>query len=148
MSRIKTQSPIIHTPSFKTYRIAGFALKKTLDDLGIDMPMFMLDSWYYYTDAEGWSKLLPDLMVKSNLWSEDKFDCDDMAWKAKMTCVERYELNTMAFVIGYLSTGRHSFNLIYDGDEWLTFEPSDGFGLAGQAFPIGAEGYKPELILV
>lgn len=148
MSRVKVTSPIIHTPSFKTYQIANFALKKTLDDLGLDMPMLMLDNWYYYTDVEGWSKLLPDLMVKSSLYKADKYDCDDYAWKAKMTCIERYELNAMAFAIGDIPEGRHSFCLIYDGDSWLTFEPNSGFGLAGQAFPIGENGYKPELVLV
>jgi len=148
MSRIKITSPIIHTPSFRTFQIDAATLKGRLANIGLTTPMGMLDGRYYYTDAEGWSKLLPDMVMKSNLWAADKYDCDDYAWKAKMTCVDRFGLNAIAFVIGDIPEGRHSFNLIYTGVDWLVFEPNIGFGLAGQAFPIGNEGYKPELVLV
>jgi len=148
MSRIKTQTPIIHTPSFKTYTIYGATLRTTLDDLGLKTPMAMLDKWYYYTDTEGWGNLLPDLLLKSDLYQSDKFDCDNFALKAMTTSAERYELNTMDFVIGDIPEGRHAFNMIYTGEDWLVFEPNIGFQLGGQAFPIGENGYKLEMVLV
>jgi len=148
MSRIKVNPNIIHTPSFKTFMIDGATLKGRLANIGLTTPMNMLDSRYFYTDVEGWSKILPDMMVKSSLYLEDRYDCDEYALKAKVTCSERYGLNAMAFVIGDIPEGRHAFNMIYDGVDWLIFEANIGFGLGGQAFPIGAEGYRPELVLV
>jgi len=148
MSRIKIVNPVIHTPSFETFEIDGATLKGRLSNIGLTTPMGMLDGRYYYTTAEGWGKLLVDLMVKSDLWTSDKYDCDDYAMKARMTCIERYGLNAIAFVIGDIAEGRHAFCLIYTGEDWLIFEPNIGFGLGGQAFPIGAEGYVPDMVLV
>ena len=148
MSKIKTQNPIVHTPSFKIYEIGGAEIASQLKNLGLRLPVGLLDSRYFYTDAGGWGKLLADLLVKSNLYSENKFDCDNMALRAMNTCAERYGLNTMAFIIGDIPQGRHAFNLIYTGTDWLVFEANAGFGYGGQAFPIGAEGYLPEMVLI
>lgn len=148
MSKIQVQTPIIHTPSFNMSVVHSSIIKNSLTNLGLTLPMSLLDGWYYYTDAEGWGKLLVDLMIKSNLYQSDKFDCDDYALKAKTICSERYGLNTMAFVIGDIPEGRHAFNMIYAGEGWLIFEANEGFQYQGQAFPIGENGYRPELILV
>jgi len=51
--------------------------------------MGMLDGEYFYTDLEGWGKVLLDLMFKSNLYRDDKFDCDNYALKAMNVCAER-----------------------------------------------------------
>jgi len=148
MSKVKVQNPIVHTPSFKTYEISGFDVATQLKDLGLTIPMFLLDGQYYYTDAEGWATILIDLLVKSDLYKSDKFDCDNYTIKAMTTCAERYGLNTMALAIGDIPQGRHAFNLIYTGEDWLVFEPNAGFQYGGQAFPIGDNGYKPEMVLV
>ena len=148
MSKVKVQNPVVHTPSFKTYQMSGANVASQLKNLGLSLPMSLLDGQYYFTDTEGWSKLLIDLLVKSNLYKNDKYDCDNFSLGAMNTCAERYGLNTMALAIGNIPAGRHAFNLIYTGKDWLVFEPNEGFQYQGQAFPIGENGYKPEMVLV
>jgi len=75
MSKYKVQKPIIHVPSFEKHQIAGVYLKSQLEALGLEMPMGMLDGQYYYTDLEGWGKVLYDLVFSSSLYKRDKFDC-------------------------------------------------------------------------
>ena len=87
-------------------------------------------------------------MIKSSLYKAEKFDCEDYAMKAAITCRELYGLNTMAFVLGNMPLGYHGFNMIYTGQDFLLFEPNAGFDCSGQAFPIGEFGYTPSLVLV
>ena len=148
MSKIKVNANISHLPSFREYEITANDLEQQLDTLGLDCPMGMLDWTYYFTDMEGWGKVLSDLAFKSDLYSEDKFDCENYALKAMSICAERYGLNTFALVIGDMPLGRHGFNMLYTGAEFLLWEPNGGFECSGQAFPIGEFGYKPKLVLI
>jgi len=110
-----------------------------------DQPM---DGWIYYTDMEGWNKILYDLMFSSNLYKTDIFNCDKYALKAYITCCERYELNSLLLTIGDMSQGRHGWNIFYFGDGFLLWEPNDGFPFSGSAFEIGEFGYSPKLLLI
>ena len=148
MSTIKIKQPIKHTPSFREYEISGLELSVELQNMGLEYPFGMLDWNYYYTDLEGWGKILYDLTFKSSLYKPDRFDCENYALKAMTLCAERYGLNTLAMVIGDTLLGRHGFNILYTGSEFLLFEPNEGFECSGQAFPIGEFGYIPDLILI
>lgn len=148
MSQVKVKKPIIHIPSFKEYGTTRRTIQDKLEALGLVMPMGMLDRIYYYTNLEGWGKVLYDLVFNSSLYKADKFDCDDFALKAKSVCAERYGLNTLGFVIGDIPTGRHAFNILYYGEGFMLWEPNDGFPCSGEAFEIGENGYQPELILI
>lgn len=110
--------------------------------------MGMLDWQYYHTDLEGWNEVLFNLIFKSNLYKQDKFDCENYALKAMNTCAERYGLNTLAVVIGDIPQGRHGFNILYYGDGFMLWEPNDGFPFSGSLFEIGDYGYQPELVLI
>lgn len=147
MSTITFQQPVIHIPNFKEYYIDANSLRTKIKALGATIPFDMLDSWYYYTDLEGWSKILPDLVFKSSLYRKDRFDCEDYALKTMVTCRERYGLNTMGVVIGNMPQGRHGFNMFYFGDGFMLFEPNEGYVWSG-AFEIGDYGYSPEEILI
>jgi len=152
MSSFKVQTPIIHTPGFKTWRISGNSLHRQLVKLDLKIPMGMLDSWYYFTDLDGWGKILWDLVFNSSLYKTDKFDCENYALKAMNECAERYDLNTMALVIGSIPQGRHGFNIFvyYDNANvrFLLWEPNEGFPFSGSAFEISEYGYEPELVLI
>jgi len=75
MSVVKVQKPIIHIPSFEKYQTTAPILRAKLEALGLEIPMGMLDGQYYYTDLEGWGKVLYDLVFSSSLYKRDKFDC-------------------------------------------------------------------------
>lgn len=152
MSKIKVQQPIVHIPNFREYSTTADRMRKLLTTLGLEMPMGMLDSWYYFTDMESWGKVLYDLVFSSSLYKPNRFDCENYALKAMNTCAERYGLNTLAMVIGDMPQGRHGFNLFayYDaGDiKFMLWEPNEGFEWSGQPFEIGENGYQPELVLI
>ena len=148
MSKFKVQQPIQHIPSFREYQISSIAFRPKLEAIGLKIPMYLLDGWYYYTDSAGWATILFDLVFKSSLTKPEKFDCDNYALKAMVTCAERYGLNTMGMVIGNIPQGRHAFNIFYLGDDFLLWEPNDGFQWSGQPFPIGENGYKMEMVLI
>lgn len=148
MSQFKPQAPVVHIPSFPVYKIDGAALMDKVRGAGLQMPFGALDRNYYYTSQEGWGKILFDLVFKSSLYKEDKFDCDNYAMKALTVCAERYGLNTMGMVIGNMPLGRHAWNLLYTGKAFLCFEANTAFPQAGEAFKIGEHGYIPEVILV
>ena len=148
MSKIKVQSPIEHLPSFEEYRLSGTQLSFLLSSLGLETPLGLLDNWYYYTDSEGWGKILENLIFKSSLYSANKFDCENYALKAMNLCTEKYGLNCFGVAIGDMPMGRHGFNIFYDGEYFLLWEPNEGFPFSGSAFEIGNYGYTPEIILI
>lgn len=148
MSKIKVQQPIIHIPSFKEFAMSAEPMRRLLTNLKLTIPMGMLDSWYYYTDMEGWGKVLYNLVFSSSLYKPNRFDCENYALKAMNICAERYGLNTLAMVIGDVPQGRHGFNMFYTGENFLLFEPNEGFPFSGSAFEIGEYNYQPKLVLV
>ena len=161
MSEIVWKQPIIHIPTFKEYKISGAELARKYEALGIDMPFPRSDSWYYHSDAEGWAKILPDLMIKSNLYKPDKRDCDKFARKAFIECCWRYDLNTLLYTYGDMPLGPHGFNSFWTGEILMLFEPSEGFEderggehdlwgfLDGDiVFEIGINGYLPITVLI
>ena len=148
MSKIQVRQPVIHTPTFREYSITGLNLSIELQNLGLQYPFGMLDWNYYYTDLEGWGKILYDLVFKSSLYKKDRFDCDNYALKCMTLCAERYGLNTMAMVIGNTPLGRHAWNMFFTGTEFMCFEPNASFSFTGDAFKIGEHKYFPEWILI
>lgn len=147
MSKIKVQSPIVHTPGFTEYQISGVDLAKEYSAIGVDMKFPRSDNWYFHTDEEGWMKVLVDLAFKSSLYKKDKFDCEDYALKAQVTCAERYGLNTLRYTYGMTPLGAHGFNSLWTGDRFLLFEPNDGFS-GSPVFEIGENGYTPTAVLI
>ncbi len=147
MSRVKVKQPVIHTPAFTEYKLTGPELHRRILKLGLAIPFGMLDHYYYYTDLEGWGKVLADLAFKSSLYKEDKFDCENYALKAMSLCHERYSLNTFFMVIGTTPLGRHSFNMFFYGDGFMLFEPNAGFGY-GSMFELGDNKYDPVEALI
>ena len=148
MSKIKTQQPVVHIPSFREYQISSPVLKIKIEALGLSIPMGMLDYQYFHTDLEGWSKVLYNLVFKSNLYKKDKFDCENYALKAMSLCAERYGLNTLAMVIGDIPQGRHGFNMLYHGDGFMLWEPNEGFPFSGSSFEVSEHGYHPDVVLI
>ncbi|MBA7681915.1 hypothetical protein ES703_90259 [subsurface metagenome] len=160
MSKLKVQ-PVIHTPSFKRWATTRAAVSQKLEALNLQ-PLYPggVHQTYFFTDVDGCSKLLPNLMLKSDLY-KPTFTCINYSFKVWNECSKRYGLNTWIPVIGRIPnyTVRHAWNLLLIGDEHginldlcLYFEPNSGFGfgeeieLAYQAFPIGGEGYRGEMI--
>lgn len=127
--------------------MSGAELAKKYSGLGIEMPFPRSDNWYYYSDVEGWAKILPDLLIKSSLYSEDRYDCEDYAMKAQIVCAERYGLNTLRYTYGRAPQGTHGFNSLWTGDGFLLFEPNGGFDVE-VVFPFGDNGYIPEKVLI
>lgn len=156
MSGFNFLQPVQHIPSFRKWAMRRSDMVRALQHRGIeplrrDVP---LDGWIYFTDMEGWNKILWDLVFASKLYKLDIFNCDKYALKAYIVCCERYGLNTLLFAIGDIPQGRHGFNIFYalDKDEngggFLLWEPNDGFPFSGSAFEIGEYEYKPEIVLV
>ena len=148
MSKFKPQPPIIHIPSFTEYKLSTGEFRLELLELELSRPFGMLDEWYYFTDTEGWGKILWDLTFNSSLYKADRFDCENFALKAMSVCAERYGLNTFGVVIGDTPQGRHGFNIFFTGKKFLLWEPNDGYPQAGMPFKIGDFGYIPDMVLI
>ena len=150
MSRIKIKQPIVHTPSFREYKISASDLYNQYLALGVTMPFPISDNWYYYSDREGWAQLVSHLLFKSNLYKADRFDCEDYAMKAMLTSAELFGLNTFRYTYGDSPLGRHGFNSFWIGDGFLLFEPNEGFQstLDSPIFEWGENGYRPINVLI
>ena len=148
MSIIKLRQPIEHIPSFTEYLLDFNALYWKIAKAGIEVPLGMLDRYYYTTDLEGWGRVLYDMTFNSNLYKDDRFDCENFAFKAFNICAERYGLNTLAVVIGDTPMGRHGFNMVCTTNEFLLYEPNEAFPFSGSVFEIGEFGYKPEMVII
>lgn len=159
MSKIITQSPIVHIPSFKRWAVHQNVLLSYVYGLGLDTLVktndFILSAWYYYTDIDGWAKIIPDLIVSSSLYDKNVFACEEYALKAQIECGQRYRLNTLRLCIGKVEghADWHGFDIFFYGNEKgiggaMLFEPDDGYEWAGNAFPIGEFGYVPKLVFL
>ena len=155
MSELKVQQPIVHTPKISKWSIQRQWPVEYLKGRGIEVwpEKFILDNYYYYTNLEGWGKILYDLVFKSSLYKTDIFDCEDFAMKAQVVCAERYGLNALRFCIGTMPLGTHGFNILFHGDEdgidgVLLWEPNAGFECSGEAFDIGEYEYQPIVVLI
>ena len=157
MSTIRVQKPVIHTPTFQKWGIQQYYFLQKVQALGIDVfpktDDFTLDDWYYYTDLDGWAKILPDLVLNSNLYKPNVFDCEDYGLKAQIECSLRYGINSLRLCIGKVPKGWHGFNIFPYGDDkgiegLMLFEPNAGFEWAGNAFQIGDNGYIPEAVFL
>ena len=148
MCKLKVKQPIVRTPSFVEQSIPWDKLDDKLAPLNASLPLGLLDGQYYFTDLDGWLKIIWDLTFASSLYKNDRWDCDNFSFKAMTQCAERYGLNTMAYVSGNTPGGYHAFNMVYTGDEFLLFEPNDGFPFSGQLFPIGEFGYEVDTIIL
>ena len=160
MSKIKPQVTITHTPSFRKYRTHKSTVIRIVEELDLDLLYRGVHTWYWYTDIAGVAKLLPNLLLRSDLYKKDIFTCINYAFKVWNKASSRFGLNTWIPVIGRTSDypTRHAWNLILVGDktglheeQFLFFEPNGGWEMgavlevAGQAFPIGEEGYQGEM---
>ena len=148
MSNFRLQQPWVHLPSFEVYQVTGLLLKAKIEALGLEIPLGMLDGQYYYTNLEGWGKVLYNLTFSSSLYKKDKFDCENYALKAMNLCAERYGLNTLALVIGNIPQGSHGFNMFYFGERFMLWEPNMGFDWSGEPFELGEYGYQPSQVFV
>ena len=153
MSKIVYRDPLIHIPTFKEYQVDGGYILNKVTELGLKVPMGLLDWNYYYTDLEGWGKVLYDLAFNSDLYKNDRFDCENFALKAMNVCAERYGLNALVMTIGDMPLGRHGFNIFCYGtagniEGWKLWEPNGGFEWSGQPFDIGENNYFPDLVLL
>ena len=147
MSQFRFRAPVQHIPGFRELEIDAQPLLVKLQKAGIKVPVGLLDNRYYFTDLEGWGKVLSDLTFKSNLYAKEKWDCDNYALKAMTVCAERYGLNTLGMVIGDIPTGRHAFNLFYYGEGFMLHEPNAGFEYGGM-FGLGENGYRADMLIM
>ena len=150
MSNFSLRKPVVHTPGFDEYTISGSDLYSKYGDVGLTMPFPMSENWYYFTDREGWAKLISHLLFKSNLYKADRFDCEDYAIKAMVTCAELFGLNTFRYTYGDSPLGRHGYNSFWTGDSFLLFEPNEGFQgqMDSPVFELGENGYQPINVLI
>jgi len=162
MSQVKVQKPVVHIPRFNRWGVPYSYVDRIIGQLGLKLLYPNgVHELYFYTDSDGCAKLLPHLLLKSDLYKPRVFTCINYAFRAWNLCSEVYELNTWVPVIGRLSgyDNRHAWILIMRGsekglspDEFLYFEPNDSWKMseelemAYQAFPISKEGYKGEFI--
>jgi len=132
--------------SFTKFEIPGVNYRNLLLAQGWEIPMGMLDTKYFYTDAAGWASVLSDMMFSSLLYAPETFDCEDYALKAVVVATEKYGLNSLGLVVGKMPQGWHGWNFFYVGDRFMMLEPNLGFNLG--YFELGENGYVPYKVLV
>ena len=147
MSKFLVRSPVLHIPTFAEYEIMVGDLANLLLGIGLEIPFPYSDNKYFYTDANGWAKVIPHLVLKSDLYKPEKFDCEDYAMKAQVACAELFGLNALRYVYGDSPQGRHGYCIFWDGVVFTLFEPNEGFS-GGSVFPVGENGYIPLKVLL
>jgi len=148
MSKVRVK--VQHLPSVPEYRISVAELRQKYLEMGIQIPFPPSDYWYYFTDREGTAKLVSYLLFRSDLYKPDRFDCEDYALKAQVTCAELFGLNYFRYAYGNTPWGAHGFNCLWVGDGFLLFEPNAGFQgqLDSPLFEWGENGYEPTHVLL
>jgi hypothetical protein len=155
MSQVKWSTPV------KLYKIDRGRLKGIYEDLRVEMPFPPQYNCYFHPDLDGWTKIIPHLLIKSALYKPDVRTCSWYSFKAYTLCNELFEANTLLPTQGDHPLGRHAFNSFYDGERLWLFEPNDGFKdergtwqdlwgyLDGDiVFPWGANGYSSTHVLL
>jgi len=147
MSNVKIK--INHIPSVTEYAISGHELALKYEALGVAMPFPRSDYWYYFTNPEGWAKILHYLVLSSSLYKPDRFDCEDFALKAQTMCAELFGLNTLRYTYGYTPLGPHGFNSLW-AYSFILFEPNAKFQetLGCPIFDWGENEYQPTHVLL
>jgi len=128
-----------------------------LEELGLEMQVktqFRPDTWVYYTDEEGWNKIIPFLTFPADLYvaeggDEGGADCDGYAKYASAKAEMIFKLaNGCIQTWGQMPLGRHAWNLVTihtdNGRIRKQFEPNAGFEYAGELFSIGDHVYQPD----
>ena len=163
MSRIEFQQPVVHLPSIRRWGIDRVSLAYVLTkQLGLELIYpYGVHNFYYYTNVDGVAKMLPYIIQKSELYSQDVFTCINFSFEVWNIVAKKFKVNTWLPVIGSIPgfDVKHAWNLVVVGDEtglrpelFNYFEPNDGWDMgielenAYQAFPIGEEGYVGELV--
>jgi hypothetical protein len=120
-------------------------LDKKHQDTGVTIPFLRSDHRYYHMDHERWAELVSHLLLESNLYKANRFDCKDYAIKAMITAVELFGLNTYRYTYGQTPRGRHEFNGLWTGNGFLLFEPNEGFRMTldSPVFEWGENEYQP-----
>ncbi|GAG88752.1 unnamed protein product, partial [marine sediment metagenome] len=155
---IELENPTTLLPQVPRWGVQRHYFVQRLKELGIgtfpEDTDFVLDQLLCYTTMEGWGQVLYNLVLDSELYKKDIFDCEDFALKAQGICAERYGLNSFRMCIGDMPQGKHGFNIFFErtkdggiGDVWL-FEPNGGFEHSGEAFKVGEYGYQPQVVLI
>lgn len=130
-------------PKFKEYEISWQELAAMIKDKGMTMPCWLFDSRYYFISHEDWGMVFADVLLNMPRYTTQKFDCEDFALLVKARVSERYQLNTVAVIIGDSPGGRHGFNMFLSEQGLFLLEPQ-----TGDVFEIGEKGYTPEWALV
>jgi len=124
--------------------LSSVQLMSLISAQGWKVPMYLLDTQYWYTTPENWATVLNSVLL-SDVYQAELYDCEDYALEAMVMVSKKHGLNTIGMVIGNTPQGRHGFNVFYDGTWWV-YEPQPDYGLG--YFPLGENGYVPELILI
>jgi hypothetical protein len=148
MSEFRIQKPVQHIPSIPRFNITRYQLLSKLQPLGVKPYGNPFYTRIWYTDHESWGKVLYDLVFNSNLYKVGIFTCLNYSLKAFNECAERHSLNGLLTVFGKTDAGYHAFNMFYDGNDFMLWEPNEGFEWSGQAFKIGDNNYIPDVVLV
>ncbi len=128
-------------PSFTEYPLTGEEVGGLC--AGAKDHVYVWDNRYWCVSMEDWKRIFDD--VRSNLPSyvPEKFDCEDFAVSVTARIIERYKLNTCAFVCGQSPMGYHGFNLFIakEGNAFKlhVLEPQNG--------QVDPEGYIPETVI-
>lgn len=105
---------------------------------------FVPDRLIHSTDAEGWAKIAPNLVLPADLYVEDIADCEDYAESAKARAAMIYKRSGCRYCWGETPEGQHGFCLVMiSPTEFRIFESNAGFPWAGELFEVGAHGYFP-----
>ncbi len=99
-----------------------------LADLSRSLTQYIwtFDSWYVCVKRETWATILSDVLLNMPSYVNETFDCDDFSLVSKARVAEKYQVNTIALVLGDTPMGYHAWNAIYTEGEILFLEPQTG----------------------
>jgi len=134
------QSPIsTKKPDVTFYEIDSSVVETEIKDLGILLPLGILDiPDYYYTTLWGIQESVKWVrkVYKFPEYQTSKMDCDDFAFLMKGLMSSEFGLNTCGLALGFAPSGYHAFNLARAEQKWVFIEPQ-----TGEIFDIGDKGY-------
>ena len=145
-----TPLPEDHKPEIHPISAYQPAMNRIILEENIKVLYGWMDKLYYSTSLREWELLLHYIYVKEEAFEyiTQTYDCEDFALWLKAMVSKHFQLNAFALVIGDGPTGKHAFNMFYTGEDFMLFEPNEGFYSSGTAAGIDDYGYEPQQVFI
>jgi len=131
-------------PDITFYEIDSQTVGGELNTLGIQIPLGLFDSTYYFTTLWGVKEAVKYArkVYPFPKYEAEHTDCDDFAILMKGLMSAEFGINDFGIALGDTPVGYHAFNLARAEQNRVFIEPQ-----TGEVFGIGENGYTCDRVI-